>query len=332
MHDQHHASQYLPPNKTSSSSSASASVYGEHPLPMVTSYHRYTMNQSITAEAKINQHPNPAFQQRRVPPSSLNLLHSNYALSAASINGHFEIAALKQATLPPNISAATPNGALPPPTSSPAATTASAIASVTPNANSAAPYKHWLWNSNLFYPQSRTIHDGFLPYSSHLSGFFANKSRDLRAPHESVAAMKTIDLSSSSYCSDANSDSDSLDVSDDKFSPNSSPLSPPRAMHRQTRAHDSMATSPTATNTAKKRNPYSIEELLKKPEKRMRTEPIAFHPSILIHNVEHGNVVQRPGDALLRRQSSVDNMCKTEINEMDSKNNNNSNLKIEVCD
>lgn len=327
MHEQHHASQYLPPNKVSSS--ASASVYAEHPLPMVSSYHRYSINQSITTEAKINQHSNPTFQQRRVPPSSLNLLHSNYALNAASINGHFEIAALKQAALPPHVSAPTPSGALRPPSSSPAGATASSIASVTPNATPAAPYKHWLWNSNLFYPQSRSIHDGFLPYSSQLSGFFANKSRELRAPHESAIALKTIDLSSSSYCSDANSDSDSLDVSDEKFSPNLSPLSPPRATHRHSRAPDSIATSPTATNTAKKRNPYSIEELLKKPEKRMRTEPIAFHPSILIHNVDQKNVIHRPDDTLIRHQNSS---AETEFNEMDSKNNNTANLKIEICD
>lgn len=330
MHEQHHTTQYLPPNKTSSASSASASVYAEHSLPMVTSYHRYTMNQSIASDAKINQHPNSTFQQRRVPPSSMNLLHSNYALNAASINGHFEIAALKQVALSPHVSTPMPNGSLPPPSASPVTATASTIASVTPNANPTAPYKHWLWNSNLFYPQSRSIQDGFLPYSSHLSGFFANKSRDLRAPHESTAALKTIDLSSSSYCSDANSDSDSLDVSDEKFSPNSSPLSPPRAVHhRHLRANDTIATSPSMTNTAKKRNPYSIEELLKKPEKRMRTEPIAFHPSILIHNVDHDRLIQRPSDNRLRRRNSSDKIRETEINEMDSKNNN---LKIEVCD
>lgn len=328
MHDQHHASQYLPPSKTTSS----PSVYAEHPLPMVSSYHRYTMNQSITADAKINPHPNSTFQQRRVPPSSLNLLHSSYALNAASINGHFEIANLKQAALPPHASAPTPNGSLPPPSPSPAAASATTLASVTPNPSPATSYKHWLWNSNLFYPQSRNMHDGFLPYSSHLSGFFANKTRDLRAPHESTTPLKTIDLSSSSYCSDANSDSDSLDVSDEKFSPNSSPLSPSRTMHRHMRTHDTIASSPTSTNTAKKRNPYSIEELLKKPEKRMRTEPIAFHPSILIHNVDHENVIRRPTDALLRRQNSSEKIRETDISEMDSKNNNNSNLKIEVCD
>lgn len=283
------------------------------------------MNQSMAADTKLNQHSNPAFQQRRVPPSSLNILHSNYALNAASINGHFEIAALKQAALAPHASTPTPNGTLPPSASSPAVATASSIA---PAAASTVPYKHWLWNSNLFYPQSRNIHDGFLPYSSHLSGFFASKSRDLRAPHESTAPLKTIDLSSSSYCSDANSDSDSLDVSDEKFSPTSSPLSPPR--NRPLRAHEPIATSPATTNTAKKRNPYSIEELLKKPEKRMRTEPIAFHPSILIHNVDHALASQRTADALLRRQNSANKIGETDIDEMDSKNNNN--LKIEVCD
>lgn len=296
---------------------------------MVTSYHRYTMNPSITVDAKSNQHSNSTFAQRRIPPSTMNLLPSNYALNAAaSINGHFEIAALKQSTHPSHVSTAPPNSALPPSTSSPGSAAGSSIPTITATTNPAASYKHWLWNSNLFYPQSRNIHEGFLPYSSHLSGFFANKSRELRAPLESSSAIKTIDLSSSSYCSDANSDSDSLDVSDEKFSPNSSPLSPPHRPLHHRRGTDTIATSPTATNTAKKRNPYSIEELLKKPEKRIRTEPISFHPSILIHNFDRDGS-QRSSDNLLRRANSCEKIVETECHEMDSKNNN---LKIEVCD
>lgn len=118
--------------------------------------------------------------------------------------------------------------------------------------------KHWLWNSNFFYPTTRSTHDGFLPYSSNFTGIF-NSSRTTSLD----ILSKTIDLSQ--HSSEANSD-DSLDNNDHgKRSP---------AIH------------PSSNDGHKKKNPYSIEELLKKPEKRIKLDSgaTAFHPSILIHD------------------------------------------------
>lgn len=118
--------------------------------------------------------------------------------------------------------------------------------------------KHWLWNSNFFYPSSRSVHDGFLPYSPNFSGIF-NSSRTTSLD----ILSKTIDLSQ--HSSEANSD-DSLDNNDNgKRSPSN---------------------RSSAKDGHKKKNPYSIEELLKKPEKRIKLDSgaTAFHPSILIHD------------------------------------------------
>ncbi len=119
--------------------------------------------------------------------------------------------------------------------------------------------KHWLWNSNFFYPTSRSVHDGFLPYSSNFSGIF-NSSRTTSLD----LLTKTIDLSQ--HSSEANSD-DSLDNNDNG-------------------KRSSPSTHPSSKDGHKKKNPYSIEELLKKPEKRIKLDSgaTAFHPSILIHD------------------------------------------------
>ncbi|KAJ6643215.1 Paired box pox-neuro protein [Pseudolycoriella hygida] len=137
----------------------------------------------------------------------------------------------------------------------------SPVVKPTPDISSNYPQipKHWLWNSNFFYPTSRSVHDGFLPYSSNFSGIF-NSTRTTSID----LLSKTIDLSQ--HSSEANSD-DSLDNNDNgKRSP---------ASH-----------STSKDGQHKKKNPYSIEELLKKPEKKIKLDNVAttFHPSILVHD------------------------------------------------
>lgn len=188
--------------------------------------------------------------------------------------------------------------------------------------------KHWLWNANLFYPPNGMrggLHDngaaGFLPYSSSFSGIFA--SSKIKAPlHSPVSSFplrsssSTVDLSSQrSCCSDPNSDSDSLDISDGQITPSAA-----------TAMHLSPEKAATMGGTGKKRNPYSIEELLKKPEKRMRLiEPIAFHPPILIH--DHRSQSKSPD---LHVDIDDDEPLHTTTNEIDI--NNKGNITIEVCD
>lgn len=144
--------------------------------------------------------------------------------------------------------------------------------------------KHWLWNSNFFYPTSRSVHDGFLPYSSHFSGIFnATRTTSLDL------LSKTIDLSQ--HSSEANSD-DSLDNNDNgKRSP---------------------STHSSSKDGHKKKNPYSIEELLKKPEKRIKLDSgaTAFHPSILIHdNTAIGHCEEISGDEKYEKSNIPIEVC-----------------------
>lgn len=118
---------------------------------------------------------------------------------------------------------------------------------------SAALQKHWFWNpSLLYYTQHVQAASQFLPYAAahaqtNTSTYFPS------ALHGTMGGGYTksessIDLTTPS-ASDALSDCDS-----GKSSP----------------ATINLTTTTTSTSSTRKRNPYSIEELLKKPEKRMR--------------------------------------------------------------
>lgn len=290
-------------------------------MPNSSTYHRYTVNPATMGDGKMGSHLSSAsFQQQRrnlssvSMPNAINLLHANYPISVSMAN-HLEAKNAALHTAHANPSAAAPSGSLasislssPPPVGAPATSTECR--------SSASSYaqlpKHWLWSSNFLYSQSRPIHEGFLPYSSHLSGFFANKTKELSEmihPSRSEGSLaRTVDLSSSSYCSD-----DSFDVSDGKVSPVHSQHSP-----AQRGAKRSSAVSPTLTS--KKRNPYSIEELLK-PEKRARTDPISFQPSILIHSVDRQDRAKSPASPDNDLSREQDRSCQ-----------NNNNITIEVCD
>lgn len=236
---------------------------------------------------------------RRTSP--LNALQPPYTLANNSIN-HMDLTAMKQTSVT-NLSS-------------------------NQNASTPIPYsslpKHWLWDANFFYPTTgsrTTTHENsvtsFLPYPSNFAGFFAaNKSKDqlqttvthsIRSPSKN----NTIDLSSQrSCCSEQNSDSDSLDVSDGQTTPSTSTLQ--LSLNKR-----------TISSSGKKRNPYSIEELLKKPEKRIRIiEPIAFHPPILIHDRDTSKSPELDVDI----DQSDRHVC------VDIETNSKSNISIEVCD
>ncbi|XP_037951985.1 paired box pox-neuro protein [Teleopsis dalmanni] len=104
--------------------------------------------------------------------------------------------------------------------------------------------KNWLWNSSLFYYTQVQAAGQFLPYSHpQNASFFGTKSES------------SIDLTSPSGA-DTLSDCDS-----GKSSPATSLKS----------SHTSSESVPTNITNYRKRNPYSIEELLK-PEKRQKLE------------------------------------------------------------
>lgn len=218
--------------------------------------------------------------------------------------------------------------------------------------------KHWIWNSNFFYPSSSSSStssatttttssttrsvpfDGFMPYSSNISELFStsninNKSRflpksrnysdDYNNCSSSDATTKTIDLSQQS--SEANSD-DSVDtdsyVNDDDVS--GSKLSASN-MAAETTAKTTTTTA-AATITIKKKNPYSIEELLKKPDKKRRIDSTTtaiintFQPAIIIHDRHRHNIQQMTkSDDLTTDDSSQDDV-KFDKN----------NVAIDVCD
>ncbi|XP_037046001.1 paired box pox-neuro protein [Bradysia coprophila] len=211
------------PSKTMSQHSIYQTHSGDHHMPLNVNHYRYPSSATSPVDIK----PQSTFTHPRTTP--VNILQNQ------SIP-----------TLQSNLDSPTPL-VKPTPLSSPDI----------PSNYPQIP-KHWLWNSNFFYPTSRSIHDGFLPYSSNFSGIF-NASRATSLD----LLTKTIDLSQ--HSSEANSD-DSLDNNDNgKRSP---------------------STHPSSKDGHKKKNPYSIEELLKKPEKRIKLDSgaTAFHPSILIHD------------------------------------------------
>ncbi|KAM7343519.1 paired box pox-neuro isoform 1-T2 [Cochliomyia hominivorax] len=112
---------------------------------------------------------------------------------------------------------------------------------------SAALQKHWFWNpSLLYYTQHVQATSQFLPYASHTqtpSNTYFPSSIHGSSNGGYTKSESSIDLTTPS-AGDALSDCDS-----GKSSP---------------------ATINLTTSSSRKRNPYSIEELLKKPEKRVR--------------------------------------------------------------
>lgn len=112
---------------------------------------------------------------------------------------------------------------------------------------SAALQKHWFWNPSLFYyTQHVQAASQFLPYAAHTqspSNAYFSTSLHSTGNGGYTKSESSIDLTTPS-AGDALSDCDS-----GKSSP---------------------ATINLSTSSTRKRNPYSIEELLKKPEKRVR--------------------------------------------------------------
>lgn len=125
--------------------------------------------------------------------------------------------------------------------------------------------QHLFWNTNLFYPQVRSINNSLLSYPAALGHIFDDKHLEPGYPKKQI---KPYEVSSSSNCSDMNSDNDSIDVIEQE------------------------------KNTSKKRNPYSIEELLKKPVKKIRAlsfpQPrISNHNGTLNENIEENDIKNR---------------------------------------
>lgn len=133
-------------------------------------------------------------------------------------------------------------------------------------------HKHWLWNPSLLYytqahmqaAQAAAAGGQFLPYSgAYLPHGAANIAAVAAAAAGSCAvgggftrSESSVDLTKSSALGEPLSDCDS-----GKSSPAALALIP---------VNTSITDALNNCNNSRKRNPYSIEELLKKPEKRLR--------------------------------------------------------------
>lgn len=117
--------------------------------------------------------------------------------------------------------------------------------------------KNWLWNSNFFYPRNN---EGFFNYPNNFSAGLSTK----------------IELTKSG---------ESEDSMDDEVKVCFVICSHITLIHKIFFLQITLTPNPvhtipaSSTSTAKKRNPYSIEELLKKPEKRIKLEPVILTPS-----------------------------------------------------
>lgn len=205
--------------------SQSLFTHTEHKMSMPVDQHRFPQPITVSSTAK-QQHSTPYTQNRTITP--INLLYNHSSL----INQP----SVTQLQLPPTTSLLQPH---------------SIATSQSISTFSQLP-KHWIWNSNLFYPGSRNIREGFTPYTSNFSGIFSQSKTVFCEKFK-----KNMDLAGNYSIKINSANEDSIDDDDNSVK----------------MVHDIAVNEPASSTLSsnKKRNPYSIEELLKKPEKRIRT-------------------------------------------------------------
>uniref|UniRef100_A0A1I8N2Y6 Uncharacterized protein n=1 Tax=Musca domestica TaxID=7370 RepID=A0A1I8N2Y6_MUSDO len=131
---------------------------------------------------------------------------------------------------------------------------------------SAALQKHWFWNpSLLYYTQHVQAATQFLPYAASHPGQTPTAAYFPASMHGGgyTKSESSIDLTTPS-AGDALSDCDSGKSS-------------PATINLSSTSTSSCNNNATTNTNSRKRNPYSIEELLKKPEKRMRLSGTQSH-------------------------------------------------------
>lgn len=220
-------------------------------------------------------------------PPSTSSARSEVKQSTLSMLQNHQLSMLHSAASLPHL---TKNDTSPPPTSQATSTQSqspsTSVSCVKPpfnpdNALHSHLPKHWVWNSSFFYPHSLPTQEGFQPYLSNNSfgGLFGASS----TPSKSI-----VDLSRSMPAIATTAGSDV--TSEDSFDPDDGRQSyrtPPPSPHSPTNSIASAPSNLLAGFNRKKRNPYSIEELLKKPDpKRVRRPSVAttFRPSIIIED------------------------------------------------
>ncbi|CAO1339755.1 unnamed protein product [Diamesa tonsa] len=242
---------------------------------------------SLAALHQHNHHMNSGMQFANVP-INLKSSASQYPATPIACKTQPDAASHPHSLSP---TPTTPN------TSSTTATAAAAVAStlsqvsplianrpIDPSQMASYIPKHWMWNRNPFYSPLGT--SNYFPYinSNTMSG------SDLSSP---IGSNKTESLNSNSpiHITDTNSD-DSLDNRDEKIE-----FSPSTTKHR-------------------KRNPYSIEELLKKPEKKRRKHELV-------------EVMKKEDISDLKEDASSEDIIEIKSSEMNSDD---THLNVEICD
>lgn len=247
------------------------------------------------------------------PPSTSSRPDSKH--NPLSMLHNHQLSMLQSAASLPHLA----NNSSPPPSSQsshvstpnlpPSSTAASSFSTVKNNSLQAdnATYshlpKHWVWNSSFFYPHSRPVQEGFQPYlsGSSFGGLFSStppSSKNVVDLSQSLPAMAT-----NAAGSDVTSE-DSFDPDDGRHSYRTPPPSP----HTPPQSIGCPPDEPVPGFNRKKRNPYSIEELLKKPDpKRVRRPSVAattFRPAIIIDDRSRSSTDPREMSPVLIVESS----------------------------
>ncbi|XP_055598420.1 paired box pox-neuro protein-like isoform X2 [Uranotaenia lowii] len=236
--------------ESSHSSTFMASKNMSHPIYSQTleqhqallNQYRYSMASSVSPEGKlVHPHPYNPSQMPATPPvqktAAINIIqHEGITPTKLDPAKHHESAP------------SSPKGAES--KSEPSSSSSTPVA--LPPQMAYLP-KHWIWNTSLFYAANRSVAAGADPAAAFPHGYFAYGNP--------FATSGGFAVQRESYRNDGTSSNTSsspvqiTDVNSDDSSDN----------------HDDLRTS-----MSKKRNPYSIEELLKKPEKRQKLDSVTI--------------------------------------------------------
>nr|XP_019559323.2 paired box pox-neuro protein [Aedes albopictus]XP_029729603.1 paired box pox-neuro protein [Aedes albopictus] len=236
MRDQSHSSSYMPSKPPMTHPLYSQTLEQHHAL---LNQYRYSMAAAVSPDGKpVHQHPYSSV------PGAVPPMQKTAAVNIIQHEGHTPTKAdpTKQLPSPGSPKAESKSE----PTSS-----SSTPAALSPQM--AYLPKHWIWNTSLFYAANRSIAAGADPTVAFPHGYLAYGNP--------FATSGGFAVQRDSYRNDGTSSNTSsspvqiTDVNSDDSSDN----------------HDDLRTS-----ICKKRNPYSIEELLKKPEKRQKLDSVTI--------------------------------------------------------
>ncbi|XP_038113336.1 paired box pox-neuro protein isoform X2 [Culex quinquefasciatus] len=242
---QSHSSSYMPSKPMTTHPLYSQATLEQHHALL--NQYRYSMASAVSPDGKSVVHPHP-YVAGAAP------VQKTAAVNIIQHEGHTPAKVQQDPTKhQQQLSPSTPKGeskSEPSSSSTTPVTNAAAAAAASLSPQMAYLPKHWIWNTSLFYAANRSVAAGTDPAAAFPHGYFAYGNP--------FATSGGFAVQRDSYRNDGTTSSNTssspvqiTDVNSDDSSDN----------------HDDLRTS-----MSKKRNPYSIEELLKKPEKRQRLD------------------------------------------------------------